>query len=146
LQDGALNRLFGTSTLNKLINAEVANGNAAYKMSDLFSDLKKGIWSELPARKPIDIYRRNLQKSYVNILNNIVNPSSAPASVPGIGGITITVSSSTDKSDIRSFVRAHLSALRNEILAAAAGTADTMSKYHLQDVAKRIDDALNPKN
>jgi hypothetical protein len=146
IQDGTLNRLFGTNTLNKLISAEVAVGNAAYKMTDLFADLKKGIWSELPGRKPIDIYRRNLQKSYVNILNNIINPSSASASAPAAGGFTITVTSNTDKSDIRSFVRAHLAALRSEIVAAAAGTSDAMSKYHLQDVAKRIEDALNPKN
>ena len=33
-----------------------------------------------------------------------------------------------------------------EINAAIPGTADQMSKYHLQDVVNRIDNALNPKN
>jgi hypothetical protein len=42
-------------------------------------------------------------------------------------------------------VRAHLVSLKNEINAAVAGIADPMSKYHLQDVLKRIDMALNPK-
>lgn len=144
IQDAVLNRLFSVNTLSKLINAETAMGNNAYKMTELFSDLKKGIWSELSARKPIDIYRRNLQKSYVNILNNLLNPSET-ASI-STGGISFTVTPvGTDKSDIRSFVRAHLAALRSEMLAAAAGTADAMSKYHLQDVAKRIEDALDPK-
>jgi hypothetical protein len=39
-----------------------------------------------------------------------------------------------------------LAALKNEINAASAGIADPMSKYHLQDVLKRIDKALNPKD
>lgn len=143
IQDNTLNRLFSATTLNKLINAESTIGNNAYKMTELFSDLKKGIWSELPGRKSIDIYRRNLQKSYVNILNNLLNPPEVAISLGG--SFSITPSVNTNKSDIKSFVRAHLSALRAEVIAAAAGTTDQMSKYHLQDIAKRIDDALNPK-
>jgi hypothetical protein len=42
-------------------------------------------------------------------------------------------------------VRAQLSSLRAEALAAAAGSTDNMSKYHLQDVAERIKRALDPK-
>jgi hypothetical protein len=59
----------------------------------------------------------------------------------GTGAPTVNA----DKSDIKSVVRAHLAGLRTEILAAAAGTPDAMTKFHLQDVAKRIDTALNPK-
>jgi Met-zincin/Domain of unknown function (DUF5117)/Domain of unknown function (DUF5118) len=143
IQDNTLNRLFSANTLNKLINAETANGNNAYKMTELFSDLKKGIWSELPARKPIDIYRRNLQKSYVNVLNNLLNPAEITINLGG--GFNIAPAVNTDKSDIKSLVRAHLTALRAEVNAAAAATTDLMSKYHLKDVSKRIDDALNPK-
>jgi len=143
MQDNTLNRLFGASTLNKLINAETTLGNNAYKMTDLFSDMKKGIWSELPGRKPIDVYRRNLQKSYVNVLSNLLNPPEITISLGG--GFNVAPAVNTDKSDIKSLVRAHLTSLRAEINAAAAATTDLMSKYHLQDVAKRIDDALNPK-
>jgi hypothetical protein len=45
IQDASLNRLFSESTLNKLIGAETTIGNNAYKITNLFSDLKKGIWS-----------------------------------------------------------------------------------------------------
>ncbi|MEI9908937.1 MAG: zinc-dependent metalloprotease [Bacteroidota bacterium] len=145
IQDNALNRLLSTRTLNKLVDAEASLGNNAYQVTELLSDLKKGIWTELAGKKPIDIYRRNLQKAYVNMLGNILNPAT-PGSASFGGGITITIiSSSGDKSDIKSVVRAHLAALRTEVGAAAAGTADSMTKYHLQDVAKRIDNALNPK-
>ena len=144
IQDNMLNRLFSTNTLNKLIQAEAKTGSQAYSIAELFSDLKKGIWSELPARKPIDVYRRNLQKSYINILTGLLNPPTSGQTV-SVPGITITISSGPDKSDIKSVVRAHLVSLKNEVNAAVAGITDPMSKYHLQDVSKRIDNALNPK-
>ncbi|HJS53958.1 MAG TPA: zinc-dependent metalloprotease, partial [Chitinophagaceae bacterium] len=143
IQDNVLNRLFGASTLNKLINAETAIGSNAYKMTDLFSDLKKGIWSELSTKKTIDVYRRNLQKSYVNTLNNLLNPATTTINLGP--GFSVMPAVNTDKSDIKSVVRAHLMSLRAEVSAAATTIADPMSKYHLQDVAKRLDEALNPK-
>ena len=147
IQDGTLNRLFGTNTLNKLVNAETSIGNNAYKITDLFSDLKKGVWTELSTKKTIDVYRRNLQKSYINILNNLLNPATTITVLGGGGGgFGAPAPVNTDKSDIKSVVRAHLTSLKNEVNAAAAGIADPMSKYHLQDISKRIDKALNPKD
>jgi hypothetical protein len=145
IQDNVLNSLFGATLLNKLIQAEAKDGVKAYTITELFSDLKKGIWSELPAHKTIDVYRRNLQKSYISVLDNLLNPPSSGTAL-SIPGLIITSSSNTDKSDIKSVVRAHLVALKTEVSAAAASTADPMSKYHLQDIVKRIDNALNPKN
>jgi hypothetical protein len=144
VQDNILGRLLSNRTFTKLLEAEATQGSNAYQMTELFSDLKKGIWTELPARKPIDIYRRNLQKSYVNTLIGLIKPSSAGTTT--IGGITITSTSSADKNDAKSVIMGHLASLRTEINAASAGTADLMTKYHLQDLAKRIDNALNPKD
>jgi hypothetical protein len=144
IQDNMLNRMLSSRNLNKLVDAEAAQGNNAYQVIELLNDLKKGIWSELAARKPIDIYRRNLQKSYISILSNLVNPP--PPQTISIQGITVTTSQVNEKSDVISVVKAHLTSLKNEINAAAAGIADPMSKYHLQDVSKRIDKALNPKD
>jgi hypothetical protein len=145
IQDNILNRLYSTSTLNKLIQAEAAVGNQAYTMTEMFSDLRKGIWSELTTKKKIDVYRRNLQKSYVNILSNIVNPprQSEMNIVITFGPVRPTLNA--DKSDIRSVARAQLVSLRNEVKAALPGTTDEMSRYHLQDIVTRIDEALNPK-
>jgi hypothetical protein len=147
IQDNMLNRLLSARTLGKLIDGEAAQGSNAYQVTELLADLKKGIWSELAARKPIDVYRRNLQKSYVNIMIGLVNP---PKSSGGSDQLAVllglSTSSSADKSDVRSVARAHLAALRTEVVAAAAGTTDPMSKYHLLDVAERIKNALNPAN
>jgi hypothetical protein len=42
-------------------------------------------------------------------------------------------------------VRAHLQQLRTEARIAAAAITDEMSRYHLLDIATRIDNALEPK-
>ena len=49
------------------------------------------------------------------------------------------------KSDVISLTRAHLIQLQSEINGAVPATADKMSRYHLQDVAARIKQALEPK-
>ena len=145
LQDNVLNRILSGRSLNKFTDAEASLGSNAYRLTDLFSDLKKGIMSELPTRKPVDIYRRNLQKSYVNILCKLLEPPKT-TTIPNFPGVTISSSSSADKSDVRSVVRGHLVTLRTEMNAAAAGIPDLMTKYHLQDLSKRIDNALNAKD
>jgi len=147
IQESILNRLFSANTLSKLIQSEAAQENQAYTISELFSDLKKGIWSELTSKKKIDVYRRNLQKSYVNILANIIAPpkTSETTIIINFGG-TARPQLNADKSDIKSMVRAHLTSLRNEIRSAIPSIPDEMSRYHLQDVVTRIDNALNPKD
>lgn len=145
-QDNMLNRILSTRTLNKLVEGEAAAGPKAYGVVEFLGDLKKGIWSELTTARAIDVYRRNLQKSYVNTLINILNPPAAPATASFGGGIVISMgSSSTDKYDTKSVVRAHLQKLRAEATAAAATNPDALSKFHLQDISFRISKALDPK-
>lgn len=147
IQESMLNRIISLRNLGKMVDAEAKLGSKAYTMLELFSDLKKGIWAELAARKSIDLYRRNLQKTYINILSNILNPPKTSNSQ--LGGLLIQIGMavpSTDNSDIRSVVRAHLVTLRNEMKAAVGSIPGEMSKYHLQDLIVRIDKALNPND
>ena len=140
VQDNILNRILSSRNLGKLVDAETAIGGNAYQVTELLADLKKGIFSELAARKPVDQYRRNLQKSYVNILTNLVNPAAGTATGTAI---TITVGTTgTDKSDTRSVVLAHLASLRSELQSVAGASSDPMTRYHLQDLVRRIDKAL----
>jgi hypothetical protein len=147
LQDNILNRLLSTGTLTKLIDAEAELGSRAYSITELFNDLENGIWSELPAKKRIDVYRRNLQKSYVEILEGLLSSRSSGSGtnvvilIGGGGGAP-----NLDKSDIRSVARAQLVALRSEIRTASTVISDPMSKYHLRDIMARIDKLLNPNN
>jgi hypothetical protein len=61
-------------------------------------------------------------------------------------GLSITSGGLNEKTDSKSIVRAYLVSLRTEITGAAGRTTDTMTRYHLQDLAERINKALNPKN
>lgn len=146
LQETALNRMLSTVTMNKMLNAETAIGSQAYTVNDLLSDLKQMVFTELAAKKSIDVYRRNLQKSYVERLGSLINPAPAPA------GVTITFGNpnaapvmDTKKSDILSYLKGHARELKALIDAAAAGTADKASKYHLQDLSDRLRKTLDPK-
>ncbi|MCO5237227.1 MAG: zinc-dependent metalloprotease [Chitinophagaceae bacterium] len=144
-QEAVLNRLISTGTLSKLLSMEAELGKGAYRAADMLNDLKKGIWSELPARKPVDIYRRNLQKAYVEKVGQIVSPSyTAPP-----GGISFRIGApaammDTRKSDILSLLKGNLRTLQTEIKAALSATNDEMTRYHLQDVNDRIEKILNP--
>ncbi len=140
-QESVLGRLLSVGTLNKLVNAEAINSNT-YTVTEYMSDLKKGIFSELSSRKPIDIYRRNLQKAYVTALGGLMKTPELPAGIPPAFA---SMFPNPTKSDVSSVGRAHLVSLRNEVRAAAAGAADAMSRYHLQDLAERITEQLDPK-
>ena len=142
-QDRVLGNLLSSRTLNKLIDAEVMQGSAAYQVTELLADLKKGIWGELSTAKATDIYRRNLQKSYVSTLINLLSPPTTSSPLPGL---FITSGGLNDKSDAKSIIRAHLGSLRAEITSAAGRSVDLLTKYHLQDLSERINKALNPRN
>jgi hypothetical protein len=144
LQDNTLGSLLSSARLTRMTTSSKRFANN-YDIVELFSDLKKGIFSELGSKKAIDGYRRNLQKSYVERMSALLG--NAPAG----GGITISfggaVSAGPDpkKTDVTSVVRAHLTTLRSEIQATIPATTDTMSKYHLMDLSERIKTALDPK-
>jgi hypothetical protein len=75
----------------------------------------------------------------------ILNPAPA-AAIPGLpASLAALLNTNVKNTDIPSIVRAHLTTLRNDILAAIPATTDKLSKYHLQDVSERIKRALDPK-
>jgi len=74
---------------------------------------------------------------------SLVNPTSLTAiSIPGI---TLSFGPDVKKTDITSVARANLTQLRTELLSAAPAYTDNLSRYHLQDLAERIRQALNPR-
>lgn len=144
LQESALNRMLSTSTMSKMLNAEAVIGNQAYTINDLLSDLKGSVFAELVSKKSIDIFRRNLQKSYVERLSSIINPPAVAS-----GGFTITFGNSapvvdTKKSDILSYLKGHARELK-VLIDAASVINDKASKYHLQDLSDRLKKILDPK-
>src|SRR5262249_26450450 len=115
-QTRVLTTLLENARIGRLIEQEAIDGAAAYKATDFFTDIRKGIWSELNAPQVrIDAYRRNLQRSYLDVLNDKLN-GRTPAN-----------------NDIRAFVRGELATLRNTIAGALGKTSDRATQLHLQD-------------
>ena len=143
LQDNILGSLLSSGRLQRLISS-YNRDETAYRIDEYMEDLKRGIWIELSTLKPIDNYRRNLQKSFVERLGAIVNPPSTPAATGG--GIVIFFGPTVDpkKSDIISVAKGILRSLKSEINAALPGYTDKMSRYHLQDLSERVEKILKP--
>ena len=128
--------------MSKLITAETTDGASAYKISDLFSDLNGAILSELKSGAAIDVYRRNLQKAYVEKLIAIAKPAPAAAATALPGAATRGLSAT--QSDVMSVVKGQLRDIQG--LMKSAGQSDTLSKYHLMDLNHRIEAALSTKD
>ncbi len=150
LQEATLNSIYDYARMQRLIESSALNANA-YSLDELFTDMQSSIWSELRSKKVIDVYRRNLQKVYVEKMIGLLNPSvSGSVGAAGFRSPFFPASppspvADPKKSDVISVTRAHLVLLKNEINGALSSTSDKMSRYHLQDVLVRISQALDPK-
>ena len=135
LQNGVLNRILMNGVLENLNKGESIDINA-YSLFDYLQDLKSNIFSELKTSSKIDIYRRNLQRSFVdNLLSK--TDSATSASIIRMG--------SSDNSDVKALVRGTLRDIRNEASKSASQYSDSVTKYHLEDLVYRIDKALEVK-
>ncbi len=141
-QDAVLSRIISTNTFSKLLTMEAELGESAYKCVDMIQDLQQAVWAELTTRKTIDVYRRNLQKSYLERIRVIVKPpaTSGMSIMLRIGAPAAMID--TRRSDIISVLKASLRTLRANVKAATPAITDKMSRYHLEDVAERIDEIL----
>jgi hypothetical protein len=145
IQDAVLARLLGNNTFNKLFRFEAESSNA-YTTNEMVTDLRKGIWSELPSHQAIDIYRRNLQKSFVErLIGNLTPDTQAPVIQIGRGGGFGQSNDYSKTTDAVSIAKAQLRILAAEIKAALPSYKDASSRAHLQDVLDRIEETLNPK-
>jgi hypothetical protein len=145
-QSSVLSSLLSSSRLFRMeVMSDRFGKLIVYNPDDLVTDLEKGIWKELGSNQAIDPFRRNLQKQYVDILISLMNPTQPiiPAGLPR--GLVIFFGADIKNTDIPSIARSHLTTLHNRILASVNLSADKLSKYHLQDIAERIKQALNPK-
>ncbi|KLT67337.1 zinc-dependent metalloprotease [Pedobacter sp. BMA] len=65
VQEDAIYSLITRNRLSRMLTNEMNDKGNAYNISNMFSDLDKGIFKELYNGQNSDIYRRNMQKLYV---------------------------------------------------------------------------------
>lgn len=138
LQNGVLNRILMPAVLDNLNKGESQDANA-YALFDYLKDLKTDVFSELNTSSKIDIYRRNLQRNFVENLISKVNSANKVIVIgtSRLGG--------SENSDVKALVRGTLREIRDQASKASSQYADSVTKYHLEDLVYRIDKALEIK-
>ncbi|WP_242918325.1 zinc-dependent metalloprotease [Pontibacter liquoris] len=142
-QVNILNNVLEPGRMARLLETQAMLGNSAYTLPEMMADVRNGVWAEIGSGKTIDMYRRNLQRGYLERMAFLMKDQEN--SRPGMSrasASTVNVA----QSDIRPLVRGELSLLRNQIKSSLPQTKDAMTKYHLQDALVRIDNILNPKS
>ena len=127
-QSRVLNSLLSSPRLLRLVEQEAIDGLAAYPPLDFLGTVRRGVWSEIyaDAAVPIDAYRRNLQRVYVESLSSRINGAQAQSD------------------DVRAFFRGELKTLDRDLEAALARPSDRATSLHIQDVRMQIARALDP--
>ncbi len=122
--DRVLNYLLGTNTISKLAVNEVMYGEQAYPLIDYFNDVDNAIWTELDKEVAIDVYRRNLQRAYVEAL--------------------ISLSNKTGKEyrDAGPIAKNKLIEIHARIKKRKRKIDDPMSQYHLEFLEKRLAEVI----
>lgn len=133
LQSGVLARLINKNTLDKMSENEILNGKKAYTSAQMFNDLKKVIWSNLGQS---DIYKRNMQKAYVeNLINLLDKKGNADKNASG---------KRPTYSEAPAIAHGQLTELKRLATSAASMTSGT-AKGHYQNLITLIDNALSNK-
>lgn len=141
LQERHLNTLLSPDKMSRLMENTITDVD--YNALDMVKQLQRGIWSEIYAGGNVDIYRRNLQKAYLERMNLLLNIESAKPTAGARRGGPAPVE--INQSDIRSIARGELLKLQAQLKIALRGNTDELTKYHISDALVRIDNILNFK-
>lgn len=136
LQVRQLNDLMTLGRIGRLMDNEILSGDN-YKALDFFAAIRKGIWKEASAASNVTVYRRNLQRAYIDRMSYLMTEEIKPTD-------RSIIYYNVSQSDLRALVRGELTALRKTLTAAKATAVNTETKYHYEDCIKRIDLILNP--
>jgi hypothetical protein len=129
VQKRILTAMLSANEVHLMLNAESINPQKAYTLREMLTDLRSGIFSELPQRRQIDKTRRDLQKVYVEALITLL-------SKPGLAL----------DNDGLSIIKAHAKTLAAELKNAGSNYAGgSMSRIHLTDLNERLERVLKPK-
>ena len=123
-----LGALLQSQRLDRMTEQATLEPTLAYPPLQLLTDLRTGVWSEL-ARPgtSISIYRRNLQRAYLDTMDQRLNG-------PG------------NSAEVRALAKGELRALDQQLERALTGTGmDENTRRHLSDARDEIKTILDPR-
>jgi hypothetical protein len=128
-QSSVLTNLLNGARFARVVEQEAIDGSSAYGPTEFLADVRKGIWRELDAPQiRIDAYRRNLQRAYLDLVNNKLNSAALATS-----------------GDEKPFYRGELRTLNSAIGVALAKATDKETRAHLEGTRDEIAKILDPK-
>src|SRR3970282_1289487 len=114
-----LKNVLSFEPIGRLMDAEIM-GADNYKALDLLRDMRKGIWKETVAGANVLIYRRNLQRAYIERMNYLMNEEIKSEKSDGYYDVS--------QSDLRSLVRGELNVLKATLVEAKRKSLNTETK------------------
>ena len=108
-----------------------------YSALEMLSDVRRGIWSETNSSVNVSIFRRNLQRVYLDRMIYLMTEELNPERTRQYYNV--------NQSDVRALVRGELNTLKNSLNSASRRAINTETKYHYKDCIERIENTLDPK-
>ncbi len=129
-QASIMGGLLNNARIDRMVEQVALDGPAAYSPVDFLTELRNGVWAEVG--KPgasIDIFRRNLQRTYLSTMDNRLNGPTAPSA------------------EVRSLLKGELRAVGEAVDNALqrGGTRDEATARHLRDVIDEVATILDPR-
>jgi len=126
-QASLLRQLVSDTRIRRMAEQTSRNPTTAYSPRVFLNDLREGIWAELKNEPvAIDLYRRNLQRTHLEMMINEVGRDSTSSDLPALA-------------------RAELRTLLAQVGGLESSKVSEPTKVFLDDVKARITQALEPK-
>lgn len=125
-QTWVLRTLVNLSRLDRMMEQEAMDGTLAYGPGEFLADVRKGVWSEMHSASQINLWRRNLQRSYLELMAARLN--------------------GPDQGEARAILRGDLVDLQTDLgRAISRPVLDRTTRNHLLDMSRMVRDILDPK-
>lgn len=107
------------------VEASSADASEVYTVGEMMSETRKGVWSELTHRNVnVDLYRRNLQRSYIQVVQNRLDANNLSG-------------------ESRAMFRGNLLQVSTDIDRAMSRVQNETTRMHLQDIKSEIERILD---
>lgn len=141
LQGDVIKFLLSNTNLGMMSTfAEKYSSQQSYRVSDLLNDFKASFWGGLGNHKPIDATTRTLQRLHISQLISVLQEPGG--TLNPFNQVYYRLNSETD---IHTLVRVQLNNLLHEIDHALPRYKDTITRIHLQEMRRLINETLNPE-
>jgi hypothetical protein len=136
VQTRHLNNLLNFERIGRLIDHSALD-TKNYSALEMLRDLRLGLWSETKTASNVMVYRRNLQRAYLDRMTYLMTKE--------LDARRSRQYFNVNQSDVRALVRGELNQLQRALKAVSKMALSTETKYHYSDCIERIKRVLDPK-